>query len=86
VWVVVTHDVTHHAGTLRETAIWSVAAFEHRIQNPPVNWLQAIANIRQRPTHDDTHRIIEIRARNFGLDVDWVDAPAVFYYVRRNCH
>ena len=51
----------------------------HRVQDPAVNRLQAVANIRQRAADDDAHRVVHVaRAhlvlelqRQDGTDVQW---------------
>src|SRR5690606_36032862 len=42
----------------------------HREQDPPVHWLQPVAQVRNRATDDDRHRVIEIGGTHLLLDGD----------------
>ena len=68
--VKLTHDIADNARALAELLVWSVAAVIHRIDNASVNWLETVANIWQRATNDDAHRVVEVASLHFDLKVD----------------
>src|SRR6202035_5877812 len=51
----------------------------HRVEDAAMDGLEAIANVRQRPAHDDAHRIVHVARthlvlelqRQDGTDVEW---------------
>ena len=49
----------------------------HGKQNAPMNWLQAIAGIRQRARHNHAHSIVKIAAAHLLVDVDGADCADV---------
>ena len=69
----------HLADRPRRLAVWAVrpqARLEHRPQDPSVHGLQAVADVGQRPAHDDRHRVVQVGALDLLLDLDGLD-PAV---------
>ena len=64
------HDVTDNARALAELLVWAVAAVVHRVKHAAVNRLQAIANVWQCTSDDNAHRVVEVRALHFDLEVD----------------
>src|SRR5690606_631786 len=46
------------------------AEFVHGVQHAPVHRLQAIADVRQRAPHDHAHRVIQVAAPHFVVEVD----------------
>ncbi len=40
----------------------------HRVQNPPVHRLEAVAHVRKRPLHDDAHRVVDERFPHLLFD------------------
>ena len=71
--VVLAHDVAHHARALGETAVGSVAAVVHRVEDPAVHWLKSVADVGQRARDDDAHRVVEVRTLHLDLEVDRLD-------------
>jgi len=51
------------------------ARFEHRPQDPAVDRLQAVADVRERPSDDDRHRVVEVGALDLLLEPDGLDPP-----------
>src|SRR5690606_39025118 len=47
--VELTHDLAHHAGTLRKSLIGTVPAVIHRVDHAPVHRLQSVTHVRQCP-------------------------------------
>ena len=79
--VELTHHVTDDTGTLRECLVGAVAAVEHGVDHAAVHGLQAVAHIGQGSPDDDAHRVVEVGALHFELQVDLVDL-AVLHEVR----
>ena len=48
----------------------------HRVEDPALNRLQAVAHVRQRARDDDAHRVVEIRLTHLLLELD-ADHPIV---------
>ena len=76
VGVVLTHDVTDDARALGEAAVGSVAAVEHGVEDPAVHRLEPVADVGQRPAHDDRHRVVDVGALHGGLQLDRLDPAA----------
>ena len=74
--VVVAHHVADDAGALEVAAVGPVAAVVHRVQDPDVHRLEAVADVGQRAADDDRHRVVEEAALHLDLDVDRLDAAA----------
>ncbi len=66
--VVFTHDFTDYARALHVGAIPYIISLMHRVQNPAMHRLQAIAHIRQRAPHNHTHRVIEVALAHFFFE------------------
>src|SRR5690606_24117169 len=64
------HHVTDHPGALDVPALGPVTAVVHRVQDLAVNRLEAVPYVRQRPTHDHAHGVVEIRALHLDLEAD----------------
>ena len=45
----------------------------HRVQDPPVDGLESVAHIGERPTHDYAHGVVEVGLLHLLLDVDGED-------------
>jgi hypothetical protein len=44
------------------------AGLLHRVQDPAVDRLETISDIRQRPLHDDAHRVVDERLPHLVLE------------------
>ena len=63
-------DVAHHAGGLGIGTVRAHAQVVHREQDPPVDRLEAVTDIRKRTADDHAHGIVEVRAAQLVLDGD----------------
>ena len=63
--VIVAHHLANRLGRFAVGPVVPVGRFVHRIEDAPVNRLQPVADVRQRPAHDHAHGIIEVRALHF---------------------
>jgi hypothetical protein len=68
--MVVAHDVADDPRALEEPAVRTIAAVEHRVQDPDVDRLEPVPDVRQRTAHDDRHRVLDVAALHLDLDVD----------------
>ncbi len=68
--VVFAHDVAHGARRLAVGAVPVVPGLLHRVENPAMDGLQAVAHIGQRAGHDHAHRVIEVGAFHLLFDGD----------------
>src|SRR5438105_4632497 len=59
--VVLAQDVADHRRALLVGPSGNQSQLVHRVQNPPVHRLQAVAHIGQGATHDDAHRVVDER-------------------------
>ncbi len=71
--VVLTDDVTDHPGGFFVGFIPVVAQLVHGEQHPAVHWLEAVTHVRQGPTNDHAHGVIQVRLPEFVLDIDGCD-------------
>ena len=69
-WVIVTHHVADDLGALAIGPSGDEAAFLAREKNAPVDRLEPVTHIGERPAHDHAHRVIEIAGFHFIDDVD----------------
>ena len=65
--VVFPHHVADDARAFDVRAVEDDVGFVHGEQHAPVHRLQSIAGVRQRPSDDDAHRIVEIRMPHLGF-------------------
>jgi len=65
-----THALADHLGAFHLLAIVQQAHVIHVVQETTVHWLQAIADVGQRPADDHRHRIVEIRSPHLLFNVD----------------
>ena len=70
VGVVLTHDISHHTGRLLVGLIMGHALLIHGIEYAPVNGLEAVSHIRQGPSNDHTHGVIDVRGFHLLSDVN----------------
>jgi hypothetical protein len=74
--VVIAHHVADHSGALDVPTVGAEAGVVHRVEDLAVDGLEAVANVRQRTTDDDAHRVIEVRALHLDLETDRFDPLA----------
>ena len=68
--VVFTDYVTDHTGRLLVGLVPVVVQLVHGEQHPAVHRLEAVAHVRQCPSHDHAHGVIQVRLLEFVFDVD----------------
>ena len=66
--VVLAHHVADDARALARRPAVVVAALAHGVEDPPMDRLEAVAHVRQRPRHDHAHGVIEVGALHLLLD------------------
>ena len=59
-WMVFTHDLADYARALHVGPIPDIISLVHRVQHTSVYRLETITHIRQRPTHNNAHGVIEV--------------------------
>ena len=67
--VVLTHHLPDDPGALVPSPVGPVPAVVHAVQDPPMHRLEAVPNVRQRPTDDHAHRVIEVGLLDLVLQV-----------------
>ena len=72
--VVGAHHLADDLGALRVRTVRPEALLLHRVEDPAVNRLQAVADIRQGARNDDRHGVLEERALHLLLYLDRFDA------------
>ena len=75
--VVLAHHLADDRGALAEGAGRRQAHLAHRVQDPAVDRLEAVADVRQRARDDDAHRVVEVRDAHLVLDADGSDVAQV---------
>ena len=73
VGMVFAHHVADDQRRFAVGPVAGVAALTHRIQNAPVDRLEAVAHVRNRPGHDHAHGVIEVGALHLLFDGDGRD-------------
>ena len=68
--VVLAEDVSDDARGLAVRLVVEVALLPHAVEAAPVDGLQAVADVRQRPSDDDGHGVVEVRPADLVLDRD----------------
>src|SRR5690606_34905560 len=71
--VVFTDHVPDHTGGFLVRLVPVVAQLAHGEQYATVHWFQAIARIRQRPTDDYAHCVVEVGLFQLVFDIDRED-------------
>src|SRR5439155_15037477 len=79
VGVIFSHAIAHDAGALPGGPVGLQTHLLHGVENPPMDRLQAIANIGKGAAHDYAHGVIEIRPLHlvFNVDGNEVLVPAI---------
>jgi hypothetical protein len=71
--VVLADHVADHARRLLVGLVVVVAELTHGMQHAPVDGLESVAHVRQRPTDDHAHGVVEIRLAHLVFEVDRQD-------------
>ena len=69
VGMIFAENFAHHAGALSIRTIAGQSQLVHGIENSPMHRLEAVAGIGEGPTHDHTHRILQIGARHLVTEI-----------------
>ena len=64
-WVIFTHDVTNDTGAFLIRFVWLHAGFVHAVDDATLNWLEAVADVRDRTSDDDGHRVVKEGGADF---------------------
>ena len=72
------HRVADGARRLVVGAVGGEIELLHRVEDAPVNRLEAVADVGQRAAHDHAHGVIEIAALHFVEDRDGLDVGRLF--------
>jgi hypothetical protein len=72
--VVLAHHAADDVRGLPVGTIGPQTLLDHRPEDPAVDRLQAVADVRQGTRHDDRHRVVEVGALNLLLEADVLDA------------
>ena len=64
--MVVTEHVTYGARRLGVLGVGAEADLAHGVDDPPLDRLQAVGDVWQRPVVDDVHRVVEVRTLGEG--------------------
>ena len=64
------HGVRHGPGGLDIAAVGSIAGVVHGVEDAAVDGLQAVPNLRQRPTHNDRHGVVNVGGLHLLVKVD----------------
>jgi hypothetical protein len=68
--VVPLQHLPHHAGALRVPPVVEEVLTEHRVEDAPVDGLEPVAGVGQRPPDDHRHRVVHVGLAHLVLDVD----------------
>ncbi len=79
--VVLAHHLADDGRALAEGAGGGQPHLPHRVQDPAVDGLQAVADVGQRAGDDDAHRVVEVRDAHLVLDADGSDVAQVVGHV-----
>ena len=75
--VVLAHHLADDRGALAIRAGGRQAHLAHRVQDPAVDRLEAVADVGQGARHDDAHRVVEVADPHLVLDADRSDVAQV---------
>ena len=79
--VVLAHHLADDGRALAEGARRGEPHLAHRVEDPAVDRLEAVAHVRQRASDDDAHRVVEVRDAHLVLDPDGSDVAQVVGHV-----
>ena len=75
--VIFAHHLADDRGALAERARRRQTHLAHRVENPAVDRLEAVANVGQGTRHDHAHRVVEVAHPHLVLDADGSDVAQV---------
>ncbi|OPZ92473.1 MAG: hypothetical protein BWY73_00795 [candidate division TA06 bacterium ADurb.Bin417] len=68
--MVLTHHLADDTGALLVGAVAVQPQLLHGVKDAPVDGLEAVAGVRQRPADDDAHRVIDVGALHLRFELD----------------
>ena len=80
--VVLAHHLADDRRALAVRARRGQAHLAHRVQDPAVDGLEAVADVGQGARHDDAHRVVEVAHPHLVLDADRSEVAQVVGHVR----
>ena len=80
VWVVFSQHFADNSGALAIRLVGPHAEVVHRVQDAPLDGLEAVANVRQGPRNDHAHRVVEIRRAHLFDERLGADVASRFGY------
>ncbi len=80
--VVLAHHLADDRGALAVRAGGRQPHLPHRVEDPAVDRLEAVADVGQGARHDDAHRVVEIAHPHLVLDADRSEVAQVVGHVR----
>lgn len=69
--------LTDDTGALAIAAGGAKTHVVHRVEDAPLDWFEPVADIGKRALDDDAHRIIEIGATHFRVNIDLSDVACL---------
>ena len=75
--VVLAHHLADDRGALAVRAGRRQPHLAHRVEDPAMDGLEAVADVGQGARHDDAHRVVEVRDAHLVLDADGADVAQV---------
>ena len=82
VGVVLAHHLADDRGALAVGRGGREAHLAHRVEDPAVDRLEAVADVRQGAGHDHAHRVVEVAHPHLVLDLDPLDPADVVGHAR----
>ena len=84
--VILTKHLTDHAGTLLVRLGRNVVDAHHTIQDTAMDRFETITNIRKGTSHNDGHRIVDVRGLHLFLNVDFYNSVVVKSLIHYFCY
>ncbi len=78
--VVLAQHLAHNAGALLVVRARPQAQFGHGVEDAPLHRLETVADVGQRPRHDDAHGIVEVGGTHLLLDLYGADVSGRCLY------
>jgi hypothetical protein len=82
VGMVLAQDLADDAGGLFVGGAGVQAQFVHGVEDAPLDRLEAVPDVGQRPRHDDAHRVVQVRAAHlvfYGDGLDGADLHNLYF-------
>src|SRR3989338_7293864 len=66
--MILAKNCSNHSRAFLKRFVMCHPHFAHSVEDSPMDWFEAVAHVRQRPSNDNRHRIIEVALSHFFLD------------------